>query len=108
MYLANEAKQVDGYPAFRDPGVISGYYVSSYIPTVEILSYSKVTQVIQSTGATDLAMAGTALAALVATLSFWFVEWIWNTEVKIENKSIKKVNNMRTTNSSKNKAFLCF
>jgi len=70
MYLANEAKQVDGYPAFRDPGVISGYYVSSYIPTVEILSYSKVTQVIQSTGATDLAMAGTALAALVATLSF--------------------------------------
>ena len=43
MFLANEAKQVNGYPNFREPGVISGYYVSSYIPTVEILSYAKVT-----------------------------------------------------------------
>jgi formylmethanofuran dehydrogenase subunit E-like metal-binding protein len=34
MYLPAKAKQTHGYPRFDAPGVIQGYYFSSYIPSV--------------------------------------------------------------------------
>ena len=35
MYLPLRDQQTPGYPRFDYPGVISAYYVASYIPTVE-------------------------------------------------------------------------
>lgn len=66
LFLPTEKKQTDSYPAFKQPGVISGYYVSSYFPDLKITSYVKSTQL---TGVTTGDFAMTAAAAIAATLA---------------------------------------
>jgi len=63
-------QQVTGYPRFDSPGVITGYYIASLIPSVEMLGLSKATQIIQSTGGADGAISTTAMAsAIVAAIA---------------------------------------
>ena len=69
LYLPAKTKQSAGYPHFAEPGVIIGYYTSSYIPSLKDVSYAKSTEVIQSTGAADLAK-GVALVAGVLAVMF--------------------------------------
>ena len=69
LYLPAINKQSAGYPHFAEPGVIIGYYTSSYIPSLKEVSYAKSTEVIQSTGAADLAK-GVALVAGVLAVMF--------------------------------------
>ena len=70
MFLRAEDQQEDGYPAFRTPGVISGYFVASYMPALEILSFNKVTDFIVYDGASSVAAYSAAILAGVATLMF--------------------------------------
>lgn len=69
LYLPAKAKQTAGYPHFAEPGVIIGYYTSSYLPSLKDVSYAKSTEVIQSTGAADLAK-GLALVTGVLAVMF--------------------------------------
>jgi hypothetical protein len=69
LYLPAKAKQTAGYPRFEEPGVIIGYYTSSYLPSLKDVSYAKSTEVIQSTGAADLAK-GLALVTGVLAVMF--------------------------------------
>ena len=41
MFLPNAAAQTDGYPAFRQPGVIDMYFIHPYAPGVKQISYIK-------------------------------------------------------------------
>ena len=70
LYLPAKAKQTDSYPAFIQPGVITGYYVSSYFPGVKLISYVKSTQLVgQQTKSGDIYM--TTAVAIAATLAIW-------------------------------------
>jgi len=70
MYLPLIDQQTPGYPRLEQPGVITGYYVSSYFPGVDIISYSKSTQLYGASSG-DLAMtAASALALTVTALLF--------------------------------------
>jgi len=70
MYLPLRDKQTEGYPRLDQPGVITGYYVSSYFPGVDIISYSKSTQLYGASSG-DLALtAASALALTVTALLF--------------------------------------
>lgn len=66
MYLPLRDKQTEGYPSLDQPGVITGYYVSSYFPGVDIISYAKSTQLY---GASSGDMALTAASALALTVT---------------------------------------
>lgn len=70
IYLRNEADQEDGYPAFITPGVVTGYWVASYIPGVEKLSYSEVTDFLVYDGAQGVTAFVGAVVAGIATLMF--------------------------------------
>lgn len=69
IFFPAEDQQSDGYAAFREPGVITGYYVSSYLPGMPDLSYSKVTDVIRG-GATSVTTYCTAVLAAIYALTF--------------------------------------
>ena len=65
MYLRKRDQQVDGYPRFDYPGVISGYYVASYIPTVQEISYIKVTHTIAASAGAGATSGVTVFASLL-------------------------------------------
>ena len=69
LYLRNTDDQADGYPAFVTPGVVTGYWVASYLPGVEILSYSEVTDFIVYDNAMGVtAVAGAFVAGIMALM----------------------------------------
>lgn len=70
MYLPSRSKQTDGYPALDIPGVITGRFVASYVPGVELLSFTKVTTAIVTTGATSTTAYASAIVAAIASLMF--------------------------------------
>ena len=70
LYLRAMAQQIDGYPAFVTPGVISAYFVASYVPDQKDLSYNKVTDFIVYDSAVSAVTYSAALLAGVATLMF--------------------------------------
>lgn len=71
IYLKSRDKQTAGYPAFDDPSVIEGYYVSSFIPSVKAVSYAKASEVVSSySGASAIVVASAAVASTIATLLF--------------------------------------
>ena len=70
LYLRAEDEQEAGYPAFRTPGVVTGYYISSYLPGVEELSYSEVTDFLVYDSAMGVTTYAAAILAGVASLMF--------------------------------------
>lgn len=71
MYLPLRDQQTDGYPRFDQPGVLTGYYIGSFIPTQEDMSFQKVTQLIQNTDwATTTSSSLIALVAAISAISF--------------------------------------
>ena len=72
LFLPARDQQTTGYPRFDTPGVITGYYMASYIPNVENVSFSKTSQIIQTSddGATSITTLASAIVAVVACLTF--------------------------------------
>ena len=70
LYLRDSEEQEDGYPAFVTPGVVTGYYISSYLPGIEELSYSKVTDFLVYDGAMSVTTYAAAILAGIASLMF--------------------------------------
>ena len=70
MFLRAVDQQEAGYPAFQQPGVVTGYFIASLIPAEEA-SFAKVTQIIQtSDGAMATAAYASAIVAAIASLAF--------------------------------------
>lgn len=68
IYFPAVDQQTDGYAAFVYPGVIDGYYVSSFIPDTPDLSYAKTTELLM--GATSVTTYCSAILAAVYALTF--------------------------------------
>jgi len=73
MYTRAIDQQEDGYPRFESPGVITGYFIASLIP-VELASFAKVTQIIQTSttaeSATTMSAFASVIVAAIASLAF--------------------------------------
>ena len=69
IYFPAVEEQTEGYAAFQAPGVITGYYVSSYLPNLPDLSYAKTTGVIYQ-GATSVTTYCSAVLAAIYALTF--------------------------------------
>jgi len=63
-------KQTAGYPRFETPGVVSGYYIASWIPSLKEVSYGKSTQLMGATTGDFAVTAASALAATMLSLIF--------------------------------------
>lgn len=71
MFLPPRDKQSDGNARFEEPGVLTGYFIASYIPDQEQLSFQKTTQLIRSVDwATSMTMSVTLAAAFVTLTVF--------------------------------------
>jgi hypothetical protein len=72
MYTRAIDQQEDGYPRFESSCWITGYYIASLIP-VELASFAKVTQIIQTStpdSATTMSAFASVIVAAIASLAF--------------------------------------
>jgi len=67
MFLPDRALQTDGYARFDQPGIIKGYYVTPYIPGIEIISLSTALDTNNVSGSMSLAL-GAMVTGILATM----------------------------------------
>ena len=67
MFLPARASQTAGYARFDQPGVIKGFYVTPYIPGVELIALSTATELNSASGAMSL-VTGAVVTGILATM----------------------------------------
>ena len=67
MFMPARALQTVGYARFDQPGVVKSYYVTPYIPGVDILGLSTAVETFAGSGASGLA-ASAVVFGLLATM----------------------------------------
>ena len=67
MFLPDRALQTEGYARFDQPGIIKGYYITPYIPGIEIISLSTALDTNNVSGSMSLAL-GAMVTGILATM----------------------------------------